>query len=62
MTDNRAGRIENRQQYQDNRVDRRDEVRDQVHDNHPDSTSGPTTLVGPHGESIVPIVGRLGEH
>ena len=35
MTDNRAGRIENRQQYQDNRMQRRDEVRDQVHDNHP---------------------------
>ncbi len=35
MTDNRAGRIEDRQQYQDNRMQRRDEVRDQVHDNHP---------------------------
>ena len=35
MTDNRAGRIENRQQYQDNRLERRDEVRDQVRDNHP---------------------------
>ena len=35
MTDNRAGRIENRQQYQDNRLERRDEVRDQVRDNYP---------------------------
>ena len=35
MTDNRAGRIENRQQYQDNRFERRDEVRDQVRDNYP---------------------------
>jgi hypothetical protein len=35
MTDNRAGRIENRQQYQDNRVGRRDEVRNQVQENHP---------------------------
>ena len=35
MTDNRAGRIENRQQYQGDRMQRRDEVRDQVQDNHP---------------------------
>jgi hypothetical protein len=35
MTDNRAGRIENRQQYQDNRAGRRDEVRNQVQENHP---------------------------
>jgi hypothetical protein len=35
MSDNRAGRIENRQQYQDNRVGRRDEVRNQVQENHP---------------------------
>jgi len=35
MTDNRAGRIENRQQYQDNRAGRRDEVRNQVRENHP---------------------------
>lgn len=35
MTDNRAGRIENRQQYQDNRAGRRDEIRNQVQENHP---------------------------
>lgn len=35
MSDNRAGRIENRQQYQDNRAGRRDEVRNQVQENHP---------------------------
>ena len=35
MSDNRAGRIENRQQYQDNRVGRRDEVRNQVQENYP---------------------------
>jgi hypothetical protein len=35
MTDNRAGRIDNRQQYQDNRMGRRDEVRNQVQENHP---------------------------
>jgi hypothetical protein len=35
MTDNRAGRIENRQQYQDNRASRRDEVRNQVQENYP---------------------------
>jgi hypothetical protein len=35
MSDNRAGRIENRQQYQDNRTGRRDEVRNQVQENHP---------------------------
>jgi hypothetical protein len=35
LSDNRADRIENRQQYQDNRVERRDEVRDQVGENHP---------------------------
>lgn len=32
---NRPDRIENRQQRQDNRVSRRDEIRDQVRDNHP---------------------------
>ena len=35
LADNRAGRIENRQQYQDDRMNRRDEVRDQVRDNYP---------------------------
>lgn len=35
MSENRAGRIENRQQYQDNRVGRRDEIRNQVQENHP---------------------------
>ena len=35
ISDNRAGRIENRQQYQDNRVQRRDEVRNQIQENHP---------------------------
>ena len=35
MTDNRAGRIENRQQWQGDRMQRRDEVRGQVQDNHP---------------------------
>lgn len=35
MTDNRAGRIENRQEWQGNRVERRDEVRNQVRENHP---------------------------
>lgn len=35
LTDNRAGRIENRGEWQDNRFERRDEIRDQVHDNHP---------------------------
>lgn len=32
---NRPDRIENRQQWRDNRVARRDEVRNQVRDNHP---------------------------
>ncbi len=35
MTENRAGRVENRQQLQENRGQRRDEVRDQVAENHP---------------------------
>ena len=35
MSDNRAGRVENRQQYQENRGQRRDEVRNQVAENHP---------------------------
>ncbi len=35
MSDNRAGRVENRQQYQENRGQRRDEVRNQVQENHP---------------------------
>jgi hypothetical protein len=35
MTDNRAGRIENRQEYQDNRASRRDEIRNQVQENYP---------------------------
>ena len=34
-TANRPDRIEDRQQWQDNRIERRDEVRDQVRDNHP---------------------------
>lgn len=32
---NRPARIENRQQWQNNRLERRDEVRDQVRENHP---------------------------
>lgn len=35
MADNRAGRIENRQQWQDNRQDRRNEIRDQIHNDTP---------------------------
>ena len=35
IADNRPSRIEDRQQRQDNRGQRRDEVRNQVHDNHP---------------------------
>ncbi len=35
MASNRPDRIENRQQWQQNRVQRRDEVRNQVQENHP---------------------------
>ena len=35
MADNRAGRVENRQELQGNRQERRDEVRNQVAENHP---------------------------
>ncbi|MGV3606044.1 MAG: hypothetical protein ACO1RA_06525 [Planctomycetaceae bacterium] len=35
ISDNRAGRIDNRQEWQGNRQQRRDEVRDQVNQNHP---------------------------
>ena len=35
MSDNRAGRVENRQELQGNRQQRRDEVRNQVAENHP---------------------------
>lgn len=35
LTQHRPDRIENRQQWQDNRLQRRDEVRHQVHDHHP---------------------------
>jgi hypothetical protein len=35
LSNNRATRVENRQQLQDNRVQRRDEVRNQVAENHP---------------------------
>ncbi len=33
--ENRPDRIENRQQWQENRLQRRDEIRDQVRENHP---------------------------
>ena len=35
LSDNRAGRVENRQELQGNRQQRRDEVRNQVAENHP---------------------------
>jgi hypothetical protein len=35
LANNRPDRIENRQQWRDNRVERRDEIRNQVRDNHP---------------------------
>ena len=35
MSENRAGRVENRQELQGNRQQRRDEVRNQVAENHP---------------------------
>jgi hypothetical protein len=35
LASSRPGRVENRQQWQDNRQQRRDEVRDQIHDNYP---------------------------
>ena len=35
MAENRPDRIENRQERQDGRVQRRDEIRDQVQENHP---------------------------
>jgi hypothetical protein len=35
MASNRADRIENRQQWQDNRQQRRNEIRDQIEDNYP---------------------------